>query len=71
MSKVVTFDIELVQYRRIYDVDSGSEAWNFKFDIDSDAVRDRRNIYIEVQNFDIVLSRYRRFIDIDKCLFDI
>ncbi len=63
ISKVVTFDIEPVRYRRILDI----EAWNF----DIDAARYRRNVDIAVQNFDIVIYRYRGFLDIDKCSFDI
>jgi hypothetical protein len=59
----VTFDIEPVRYRRIFDI----EASNFVID----AVRYQRNVDIEAQNFNIVISRYRRFIDIDKCSFDI
>jgi hypothetical protein len=55
--KVVTFDIDPVRYRRIFDI----EAWN----IDIDSVRYRRNFDIEVQNFDIVKYRYRRFLDIE------
>ena len=52
ISKVKTFDIDPVRYRRIFDIESKN------FDID--VVRYRRNVDIEVQNIDIVIYRYRR-----------